>query len=502
MKPQAKTHIEVPPNTPIAWAPAPGPQTEAFLCEADELLYGGAAGGGKTDFLLVAALEDVHEKAYKAVIFRRTYPELESSIIDRARHLIPTIKGFEGAKENTSKHEWTFPSRSRLLFRHLEDDAAAIAHRSAEYQFIGFDELTTFTKRQYVTLFSRLRTSHGHRLRIRAASNPGGPGHAWVLERWAPWLDEDFAGFGGRAKSGEVRYYLAHPDTGEDIWVPKGTPGAMSRCFIASKVDDNPHIDKGYKTRLGAQDPLTRKQLRDGDWSAKPAPKTFFNRVWAPIVESAPSKAKRCRGWDRAATEQPTPQYPDPDWTAGVKLSYVLEEDLFYIEHVERFRAGPGKVKNTIVNIGKTEGLGVEIGIPCDPAQAGEFEAEEYQKALRGLVVNTNKERGDKVTRARAVSMTFAPAPGQNYGKFRIVRGPWNETYLSELEDFPTKGVHDDQVDATSTAFQILAQGGGCESDGEQSSQQMLRAAGIDLGGNDDDDDDNAGNNYRWGNRW
>jgi predicted phage terminase large subunit-like protein len=444
---------------PVAWAPSPGPQTEALLCEADELLYGGAAGGGKTDFLLVAALADVTQTGYKAVIFRRTYPELESSVIDRARFLIPTIRGFEGAVENTSKHEWSFPSRSRLLFRHLEDDAAAVAHRSAEYQYLGFDELTTFTERQYRYLMSRLRTSKGHRLRVRAASNPGGPGHSWVLKRWAPWLDPEYRGADGKAVSGEIRYYLTHPDTGADVWVPKGTPGAMSRCFIAARLDDNPHLDAGYADRLNAQDPLTRKQLKDGDWSAKPAPKTFFDRAWCPRSDSLPDDLRCVRGWDRAATEEGSGK--DPDWTGGVKLGYSEKTALWYLLDVVRLRASPGGVRQKVLETARADGPNVEQVLPCDPGSAGVFEAQQWLSDLAGYVVNVQRETGDKVTRAKTWSAQFAPAPGQAHGRFRYVPGPWCAEYFTELEDFPTPKVHDDQVDATSTAFRVLVEGGG-----------------------------------------
>jgi len=445
----------------------------------------------------VAALEDVHLDGYKAIVFRRTYPELESSIIDAARQLIPTIKGFEKAKENTSKHEWTF-GKSRLLFRHMEDDSAALTHRSAEYQFIGFDELTTFTEKQYRTLLSRLRTSRGHRLRIRAASNPGGPGHEWVKRRWAPWLDEDYQGTGGRAVSGEVRYYLTHPETGEDIWVPRGTPGAQSRCFISAKLEDNPHLDAGYKARLNSQDPLTRKQLSEGDWSAKPSPKTFFNREWAPIVDTLPKDLRCARGWDRAATEEGTGR--DPDYTAGVKLGHSETTQLFYVLDVVRLRAAPGGVQRKLYETTRADGQECEQVIPCDPGSAGVFESQQWLTLLMGYVVNVGRETGDKVTRAKVWSAQFAPAPGSPHGRFRILKGAWNGEYLSELEDFPTPKVHDDQVDATSTAFRVLIEGGG---GGGSLSEEDYRRAGITRDRDDDSDYEDRKNRGRAsGLRW
>jgi phage terminase large subunit-like protein len=103
----------------------------------------------------------------------------------------------------------------------------------------------------------------------------------------------------------------------------------------------------------------------------------------------------------------------------------------------------------------------VEQALPTDPGGAGVVEAHEWIKTLAGFVVNVERESGDKVTRAKVVSALFAPLPGCAHGKFRIVKGEWVGEFLSELEDFPTKGVHDDQVDALSTAFRVLVQGGG-----------------------------------------
>jgi predicted phage terminase large subunit-like protein len=449
-----KTEVFVPPGVAVAWAPNPGPQTEALQCEADELLYGGAAAGGKTDFLLVAAIEGVSQKGYKAVIFRRTYPELEHSIIERARELIPAIAGLEHAVENISKHEWAFGGGTKILFRHLEDDAAALAHRSAEYQYIAFDELTTFTERQYRYLASRLRTSKGHTLRLRAATNPGGPGHEWVKRRWAPWLDDQSP---VKAVSGETLWCLTNQTTGADVWVPEGTPGAKSRCYIGAKLEDNPHVNADYEATLNTLDPLTRKQLAKGDWDAKPAPKGFFDRKWAPIVDSVPLDCRPVRGWDRAATEQQGSN--DPDWTAGVKMSHSESTGLFYVEHVRRLRAGPGGVVEAVKATTKDDGIEVMQVLPCDPASAGKLEASAWLEHLMGYQVDVGYERGDKLTRAKVWSAQACPAPGALYGKFRIVRGDWNEDYLSELEAFPTKGAHDDQVDATSTAFRVLVNG-------------------------------------------
>jgi predicted phage terminase large subunit-like protein len=473
------------------WAPQSRPQVLALSCPAFELLYGGAAGGGKTDTLLADALRDAGEKHYKGVLFRRSYPELEE-VIERARALIPAV--YPGAVEVASRHEWRFPAGGKLLFRHLEDRKAAHAHRSAEYSWIGFDELTTFEEAQYRYLLTRARSSKGLRVRIRAATNPGGIGHAWVLKRFAPWLDPDFKG--QRPAPGEILYALTHPETNEDIWVPAGTPGALSRTFIPARLEDNRVLeekDPAYRSRLRAQDPLTRKQLEEGDWSAKPAPKMFFRREWMPLVDRLAGQARRVRYWDRAATEEAPGK--DPDWTVGLRVAFVEDGEgggIFTVEDMVRLRAAPGGVRAKILETAKKDGLGVEQALSLDPGQAGVYEGNDYVDALRGFVVGLYRESGDKLTRAKAVSAQAAPRPGQAVGTFRVVKGDWNGAFFSELEELP-EGAHDDIVDALSGAFRVLINGGGCEGDGAASDLADLpRWRGASSFDRADDNDSNG----------
>lgn len=488
------------------WAPQPGPQLAALLCPAYELLYGGAAGGGKTDYTLADHLRDaLIYPFYKGVIFRRTYPEL-GEVVERARWFFPT--GCPDVTERDGGHEWRFPLGGRLLLRHLNDYKAATAHKSAEYTKVSFEELTTFELRQYLYLHTRARSSKGVPISIRSTTNPGGIGHEFVFARWGPWLDPDYLDGRGNplhAEPGEILWFIPGPK-GEDIWVPAGTPNALSRTFIPAKLSDNKILvaaDKTYEVRLDSQDPLTKEQLKNGNWLAKPSPKTYFNRIYAPIVESSPSLGRRARGWDRAATEQPTAEYPDPDFTASLKLSWVESEGLFYIEHASKERLGPGGVKQTIIATTKNDGISCEAVIPTDPSSAGILEAHDHMKSLKGYVVNTSSESGSKVVRAKVVSARWFPAPGSSYGLFRIVRGPWNEALLSELEMFPTKGIHDDLVDALSSAYRVLADGGGCEGEGSGTVDlDMLRAAGIHVSEEEDDDDERQSGRSSSGYRW
>ena len=238
-------------------------QTEFLASPAFEAFFGGAAGPGKSSALLMGSLRFLEEPSYRALLLRRTFPELQRSLIDRSRLWFTRA----GGTYREDKHVWTFPSGAMVEFGHLEYAHSVHAYQSAEYQYIGFDELTSFLKSQYVYMLSRARSSAGIPVRIRSASNPGGVGHDWVMKRWAPWLDKTAV---KQARAGEVLHYVNAGD-GEH-WCEKDTPGALSRVFIPGRVTDNPHLiknDPGYIDRLNGLDRVTRAQLLDGDWQAR-----------------------------------------------------------------------------------------------------------------------------------------------------------------------------------------------------------------------------------------
>lgn len=230
----------------------PHPPQEAFLwLDEFEVLFGGAAGPGKSDALLMAALQYVHVPGYAALILRRTMPDLEQpgALIPRSKDWLNGI-----AHWNDNKHRWTFTSGATLTFGHLQHEDDKLRYQGPEFQFVAFDELTQFTETQYAYLASRLRkpdeATTGNPLarvplRLRAASNPGGPGHKWVKRRFIDKLPND-----------------------DD---PEDTPERCdARVFISAKLSDNPSIDQdAYIRSLGALDPQTRKQLLEGDWDAR-----------------------------------------------------------------------------------------------------------------------------------------------------------------------------------------------------------------------------------------
>jgi hypothetical protein len=217
-----------------------------------EAFYGGAAGGGKSSCLLMAALEFVDVPGYSALLLRKNFADLNKpgALMSRAHEWLYGT----GAKWNEGKHQWTFPSGATLTFGYLETENDKYQYLGAEYQFIGFDEVTQFTESSYTYLFSRLRRLAGSDipLRVRAASNPGGPGARWVYARFIP---EGFSP--ADAEEAKVFWKEANDVEGEE----------MKRAFIPAKLQDNPHLDQQeYIESLRSVDPITREQMLRGDW--------------------------------------------------------------------------------------------------------------------------------------------------------------------------------------------------------------------------------------------
>lgn len=432
---------------PDDWMPHPGPQTRFLSLTCYEAMTGGSAGGGKTDMLLVDAIRHLGKgPGYTGVLFRRTHPELEKHVIPRSYDLYPRL----GGRYNANESVWRFPGGERVYLSHLQHDKDKLKFQGGQFQWLGFDELTQFLETQYTYLTSRQRSVGGKiPARVRSATNPGGPGHEWVFDRFAPWLDprQD----GGQVPSGRVIYTGMVGD--QEAIVPKGTPGALGRCFVRCGLDDNPSLaaDSDYRAILDRLDPLTRAQLRDGNWLAKAGKGLYFKRTWLGStmwLDERPSKnvVARVRAWDLGATEH-------GDWTRGVLGSRLVDKTIT-VEDVASLRGTPGDVQRFILSTAHLDGRGVVIRLPLDPGQAGIDQKLTYARLLQGFRVEWERPTGDKATR-------FGPFSSQaQAGNVAIVRAPWNESWVQELEAFP-EGIHDDQVDATADMFTRLTRAGG-----------------------------------------
>jgi predicted phage terminase large subunit-like protein len=433
------------PEPPKFCPHAPHPRQAVFLGLDDpEALYGGAAGGGKSDALLMAALQYVHIPGYSALILRKSYADLAlpDAIMDRAKTWLMSVPGVNW---NDARKVFTFPSGATLTFGYLKYARDRYRYQGSAYQFIGFDEATQFAEDEYLYLFSRLRRPSidgGHPLakvplRIRCASNPGGIGHEWVKNRFVPQVDQ-FTG---------------------NLVIPANDHGDR-RVFIPAKLDDNPSLDAvEYKKNLQELDPVLRAQLLDGDWGARP-PGEMFDRNWFRVVTNPVERAALLmrtnrwgRFWDFAGTEaSKESKSKDPDWTVGVLMGRTIDQEIV-IGDVRRFRARPNDVERIVLEtaVEDAQRYGCRmVRNEQEPGSAGKFVAETMAKKLAGYDYLAIRTTGPKTERARPFS-TYAAN-----GLVLCLSGLWLKDYLEEIEAFPMQGVHDDQVDASSLGFSQL----------------------------------------------
>ena len=224
----------------VLFHPNEGPQTDFLAADEKDVLYGGAAGGGKSYAMLVDPLRYAHKKAHRALILRRSMPELRE-MIDKSRELYP--QAFPGAKFREVEKLWNFPSGAKIEFGFLERDADVYRYQGQAYSWIGFDEITHLpTEFSWNYLASRLRTTDPEiKTYLRCTANPGGVGSQWVKKRYI------------------------EPEESNKSFV--GTDG-LTRKFIPAKLADNPYLseDGVYEQMLNSLPPIQRRQLLEGNW--------------------------------------------------------------------------------------------------------------------------------------------------------------------------------------------------------------------------------------------
>lgn len=408
----------------------PTPKQRAFLLMngTKEILYGGAAGGGKSVAQLMAALQFVDVPGYSAILFRKTYADLSlpNALIDMSKQwLMPFVDSRE-VRWSEKEKRYEFPSGASLSFGYLESDNDCYRYQGAEFQYIGMDECTHISPSNYRYLFSRLRKTKDMQvpLRFRATANPGG-------------------------EYGEY-YYQRFFVEGE----------SNGRIFIGAGLDDNPHLDaEQYKESLNELDPVVREQLLNGNWEIK-ASGDMLNRHWFQIVppNSVPVGAQHVRFWDMASTDPSKRKGKgrdkrDPDWTVGFKLA--MYQGMYWIEDIVRIQKTPQGVEETIRNTAREDGFTCAIRMEQEPGSSGVGIIDHYSRnILQGYNFLGVPSTGSKIERARNAS-----AAAEN-GKVHILSTCRNMLpFLDEADLFPY-GMHDDTVDGFSGAFNFFRPSG------------------------------------------
>ena len=441
----------------VVLAPQAGPQTDFLSTLADIAIYGGAAGGGKSYGLLLEPLRHYNVPNFGGVVFRQTAVQVrnEGGLWDESELIYSQVKGHP----REFNLEWQFPSGATMKFAGLEFDSSVFNWQGSQIAYLGFDELTHFTEKQFFYMLTRNRSSSGIRGYVRATCNPDPD--SWVRRFIDWWIGPD--GFPLKERAGVLRYFIRlndqmiWADSPEEIYAVHGREEHVqpkSVTFIPSKLQDNKILmrkDPSYLSNLLAQNRVDRMRLLEGNWNVRESAGMMFQQGWFPVVDQVPGGWIRAvRFWDRAATK-PSESNKDPDWTRGLKL-YKYPNGTFCVVDLKSIRDTPGQVETFIKNVASQDTRNVRVKSQQDPGSAGVGEAEHFVRMLAGYDVKTEVMPKDKITRAKAVSAQA------EWGNIMVLRAPWNEEFFREVENFPD-GAHDDIVDVLSGAFNDMSGG-------------------------------------------
>lgn len=444
---------------------------------AFHFMYGGAAGGGKSDMLLMAAAQYVDYPHFHAMMLRSTMSELmePGALFDRARE-------WWGDKARlTTQHNkpiFVFPSGAKVSFGYMQNPDHHLRYKGGEYHLVCIDEVTAWKdpyQPDYVG-FSRNRGKANDPIpnRYIVTANPDGPGYAWVRDRFVGKFDLN----GVLIEPGKYPY-------------------------LPATIHDNPGIDaEAYAATLSHLHPVIAQQLMLGDWRVR-MPGDYFQRQWfGALVElddvNKSTEWQWVRWWDLAASVKPEACY-----TAGVLMGQFVR-GVRVVAHVARFRAVPGDRDERIIRQAHIDGRKVTVGIEIEPGSGGPAQFENIARVLKAqgfrvvgkkpgsqqsryasnlnerdkdtLVFNPISQRGKEGRADPVAACTYRGYQkrgegqdggvewyGQERGKglleqtdgIRLVAGEWVRDYLDELEGFPD-GAYMDQVDATSGAWKWL----------------------------------------------
>jgi len=408
--------VELPRYVPVR--PFPKQMAALLLVDCLEVLYGGAARGAKTWWLLMEALRYADRRGYGALLLRNTMTDLEQE----PDGLVPLSKTWledTDAAWHPGKGGggyWRFPAGATLSFGYLKDADDHRRYKGVAWQMIGIDQAEEIRSAQYLYMFSRLTRPAGSDLplRFRATANPGGRAHDFLVERF-------------------------------DL-LAQGPDPRTGRAFMPARLEDNPGVDQAaYERSLAELPEVEYAQLRHGDWGVTVAGAMFKVQHLAAAMDW-PREARLVRAWDLAATE--AVPGTDPDYTVGVLLARRGEEE--WVVDVMRDRVAPDGVDRMMAAAALGDGQNVPIVVEQEGRSAGRREVAAIRRALRGHRVYGVPPVGTKPERAALA------AKWVNTGRVYLLPGAWVPEFVSELRSFPQRSGHDDQVDAFALAHNWL----------------------------------------------
>ena len=432
----------------------PQPRQEQFLSSsADIAIYGGAAGGGKTWSLLLEPLRHIGNKDFGAVIFRRSIPEImkEGALWDEASNIYPLL----GGRQNKVDHFFTFPSGAKVTLAHLQDEENLKDWRGAQIALIEFDQLETFTEKQFFYMLSRNRSTSGIQPYVRASCNPE-PG--WLADFLGWWIDKE--GYAILERSGQIRWMVREndltywADTREELEREHPHSIPKSVTFVVSTVYDNEILlqkDPTYLANLQALSYVDRARLlgdkhRGGNWKIVPAAGKIFNKTWFEIIDAVPAGMTIVRFWDLAGTTKKLKK-SDPDFTASVKIGRL--KDVYYVLDCTADQLNPADTDDAMRHMAIQDGHRVAQRWEQEGGASGKRDNVHIASNLVGFDGVGISPQGDKITRAKALAAQSLA------GNVKLLRGSWNEMWLNHMHGQPDLP-HDDIMDASSGAFNEL----------------------------------------------
>ena len=452
----------------------PSPIQMQFLkAEEDIVFFGGGAGGGKTWSMLVDNLQGIHCPDYFSVFFRSTTTEIDKGLWPEAKKMYKPFLFNEKGKpigqakilENTKTITW--PSGARTSFSYLERDSHADSYYGSELTRIYFEELQFRTYYQFDVLRSRNRSVSKVKTGIRCSLNPDYNHFCYDFVKL--FLDEEY--FPIKELSGKTAYFVIVDDVIYTSWdkdqlIRDHGKNPQSYTYIPATVEDNKYLDSSYRDRLDSLSEKKRKQLLLGCWAPMEDSGIYFQRSMFRKASHVPLGSKTVRGWDTAGTAPPEGQTVDrrADFTVGIKMSKCKDGN-FYIHGMERFQERAGPRDNKIIQTGHRDGEDVFIIMAADAGAAGKFQFEEFSKKVtaEGLICKKDPMPVNKSKLTKAEGFIASVQNGLVYIVESAFEKEELEAFYNELERFNGESktastlIHDDIVDAASTAYNFLA---------------------------------------------